>query len=181
MLRPSLYWIPNSIPQLGLGKTVYSTEFALARPSRALVALALVMVNRLNTFVDGRTANAAALAAGLRAIRGVRTMAPSSDAVSSYLRFPILVSDSQTRNRLLDDLAAAGIGASCSYPESIADLPELRNLLANPDAVADGGRHVARHILTLPTHTYVTPRDLACALAIVRGYAPGAPAVATPA
>jgi perosamine synthetase len=169
LLRPSFYWIPNSIPQLGLGKTVYSTQFAVAHPSRALVALALVMVNRLNGFVDGRTANAAVLASGLRAVQGVRTFAPIGDAVSSYLRFPILVSDSRARNRILDDLAGAGIGASCSYPASIADLPELRNLLANPKAVADGGRYIATHILTLPTHTYVTPQDLARTVAIVGG------------
>ena len=180
LLRPSFYWIPNSIPQLGLGKSVYSTQFAMAHPSRALVALALVMMDRLNGFVKGRTANAAVLTDGLRTVLGVRTFAAGPDAVATCLRFPMLVSDSRARDRILRDLAAAGIGASCSYPESIADLPELRTLLANPTAAADGGRYVAKHILTLPTHAYLTPQDLASTIAVVGGNAIEAPIALAP-
>jgi dTDP-4-amino-4,6-dideoxygalactose transaminase len=127
------------------------------------------MVDRLTSFIEGRTCNAEALHQGLRTVQGVHTVTPGSGSASAYLRYPILVGDSRGRDKVVDDLVLAGIGASCSYPESLVDIPALRNILANPKAVATGGRYVARHIVTLPTHSYVTAADIGRIVAIVAG------------
>ena len=55
-------------------------------------------------------------------------------------------------------LTAAGIGATTSYPASLADVPELRPSLAGDGAACPGARTVASRILTLPTHPYVSAR-----------------------
>ncbi|MGH9349376.1 MAG: DegT/DnrJ/EryC1/StrS family aminotransferase, partial [Vicinamibacterales bacterium] len=160
MLRPWLYWIPNRIPQLELGQTVFTTDFPLELPSRPLVALARVMVGRLEELTRARVANASALLERLGAVHGLRTIAPRAGAVPVYLRLPVLVSDAEARRRALGALNAAGIGASGSYPASLADVPELRGFVAGePDAA--GGRRVAREIVTLPTHAFVCPADIA--------------------
>jgi perosamine synthetase len=159
MLRPWLYWIPNRIPQLELGKTVFTTEFPLELPSRSLVALARTMVPRLDEFTQARVANAGALLDALASVGGIQTVTPTPGAVPVYLRLPILVADADARDETLRELNAAGIGASGSYPASLADVPELRPRLAG-STLAVGGRRVARHIVTLPTHAFVSASDV---------------------
>lgn len=180
LLRPWLYWIPNNIPQLELGKTVYSTEFPVARPGRALASLGRVMMDRLDQFTDVRRGNAAALLEALQDVRGVHQVTPASGARPVYPRLPILFDDENARMRALERLNASGIGATASYPTSIADIPQLRDAFAAaPQAAA--GRHVARHILTLPTHPFVTARDRASAISAIADEAvESSPAIAIP-
>lgn len=159
MLRPSLYWIPNRIPQLGLGKTVFSTEFPLERPIPALTSLAVVMLQHLDEFTALRKKNAEALIAGLRNVSGIQLVAPRADAVPVYLRLPILIADREARRRALTELRLAGIGASGSYPASLADVQELQPWTASAGPVT-GGRHIADRIVTLPTHPLVSAGDL---------------------
>jgi perosamine synthetase len=173
MLRPWLYWIPNRIPQLGLGQTVFTTEFPLHRPSRPLTALASTMVPRLEWFTRARVENAAALLEGLRGVPGVRTVAPRPGSTAVYLRLPIFIDDARGRQRTIDALQEAGIGATGSYPASLADVPGLQPHLAGGPVRASGGRMVARQIVTLPTHALVTAADRARTLETIAGAAPG--------
>lgn len=166
MLRPSLYWIPNRVPQLGLGKTVFTTDFPLERPSRALASLGAVMVPHLDEFTDARTRHAAELLDGLSGVAGVRSVAPRARAVPVYLRLPILIPDGLARRNILAALREAGIGATGSYPASLADVAELADHLVRPNAAA-GGRYVADHIVTLPTHAFVTAGDIAKTVGVI--------------
>lgn len=161
MLRPWLYGIPARIPQLELGRTVFTTEFPIARPSPALAALARVMLARLEAFTAARVANAQRLRDGLAAVPGLRPISVPSSAVPAYLRLPMLARDERQRDRLLVRLTSAGIGATASYPASLADVPALRPALAGvTPADARGGREVAARIFTLPTHPLVKPADV---------------------
>jgi dTDP-4-amino-4,6-dideoxygalactose transaminase len=158
-LRPSLYGIPQRIPQLGLGRTVFTTDFAVARPSRVLAALGVTMVRRLGSFTAARRANAEALSRELRGM-GVNPVAPLPGSEPVYLRLPVLAASEWEQRAAIDVLTAAGIGATRSYPASLADLPELRGVLANGRLVATGGRDVASRVVTLPTHPFVTAADI---------------------
>jgi perosamine synthetase len=160
MLRPWLYWIPNRIPQLELGQTVFTTEFPLARPARALVALGCTMVRRLDDFTAVRVANAQALRARISGLDGVQFVRPAPETAPVYLRLPLLLRDADTRTRVLTALNQAGIGATASYPDSLADVPGLAARLAGPPPAAEGGRAVARRIATLPTHGFVSGADV---------------------
>lgn len=160
MLRPWLYWIPQRIPQLQLGRTVFTTDFPLARPARPLVALACTMVPHLDDFTAVRRANASALLRALSGVQGIDTAVPPAGATSVYLRLPLLLKDGALKERVLAALDGAGIGATGSYPASLADVPGLAGSLAGGSAAMPGGRHVARHILTLPTHAFVSRADV---------------------
>lgn len=173
LLRPWLYWIPTRIPQLGLGQTVFTTEFPMHRPSRPLTALACTMLPRLERFTRARRENAAALLEGLHGVPGVRTVTPHPGSAPVYLRLPILVDDAQARERTIAALWAAGIGATASYPASLADVPALQPHLAAGAVRASGGRKVAQRIVTLPTHAFVTAADRARTLETIAGAAPG--------
>lgn len=168
LLRPWLYGIPTKIPQLALGKTVYTTEFPLQHSDPSLVALGLVMMRRLDDFTRARQANAAAWLEGLRPLTGVETIPPATGSRAVYLRLPVLLPDRAARDATLNALTAAGIGASGSYPRSIVDVPEVQGLAANPSTPAPGGRSVAERIVTLPTHPFVTRADIGRALGVIQ-------------
>ena len=168
LLRPSLYGVPARIPQLGLGKTEFTTEFPLHHADPRLVALGVVMLRHLDEFTAARVSRASALLHGLQGAREITTIAPPPGASPAYLRFPILFVDAESRRSAIEALTAAGIGATASYPEALADVPELRPHLANPSDRVAGGRSVARRIATLPTHPFVTTVDVARMITLLR-------------
>jgi dTDP-4-amino-4,6-dideoxygalactose transaminase len=89
------------------------------------------------------------------------------------------VDDAAQQAPLIEALNQQGIGATGSYPTSLADVPALRPLLANPDDPMPGARDVARRIVTLPTHPYVTEGDRRRIVATVRRIVRGARAAET--
>jgi dTDP-4-amino-4,6-dideoxygalactose transaminase len=159
LLRPWLYGIPARIPQFGLGRTVYTTDYPLEQSDPILVALAATMMRRLDQFTVARRDNAALL---LDALRGSRltTISPRAGAAAVYLRLPVLVAGRREQVATIQALARAGIGATGSYPLSLADVPELQDALALPQPTAAGGRDVANRIVTLPTHPFVGVNDI---------------------
>lgn len=170
-LRPSLYWIPNSIPALGLGSTVFATDFPLERPNRPLAMLGLTMLAHLTEFTARRRANAAALLSAVDAAPGWTALRPAPSATPAYVRFPFLVRSGPEREQVIGAMQRAGIGATISYPASIADLPELREYPSDARGGSSGGREVARRIVTLPTHPLVDRSDVARMTDVLAAYA----------
>ena len=168
LLRPSLYWIPNGIPQLGLGTTRYTTDFSIARYNQPLAALAIAVLPKLDAYNAHRARTARQLADGLRGVPGVRVIEPIEGASPAFLRLPLIIDDPARRNDLLAALGRGGYGATGSYPASLADVPELQGELAGPPPAAQGGRYVAQRMLTLPTHPFVSAEDVARMTAIIR-------------
>jgi perosamine synthetase len=74
-----------------------------------------------------------------------------------YARFPLRVADPAKRARLIAALDAGGIGATASYPLSLADVPEVAARLPAADLKMPGARMLAAQIVTLPTHGYCPP------------------------
>lgn len=182
LLHPRLYWIPNSLPFLGLGRTEYTTEFPLEGPDRFLAALGVAALARLDEYVDARRRNAAALMNALRPLARIHQVRPIAGTAPTYLRLPILMEDQQTRDEALVSLRRAGIGATASYPRALADVPELAEVMRDQGRNAAGGRFVADRVLTLPTHPFVTAADIRTmtdVLSSVLGSRFGSSAVAT--
>jgi dTDP-4-amino-4,6-dideoxygalactose transaminase len=179
LLHPRLYWMPNAIPQLGLGRTLYTTEFAIERQDPGLAALGSVMLRELEAFTAARRGNAAGLLAAIGPAAGIQVPATPPASQPAWLRLPLLVSVPGWRDRLVAALTAAGIGATTSYPAALIDVPELRASLAGEPGDCPGARTVATRILTLPTHPYVTPPDIRTVARVVRAVIGSAPVAAT--
>jgi perosamine synthetase len=168
LLPPRLYWIPNSIPALGLGKTVYTTDYPVTRHPRWLSALALTMLARLSAYTAQRRANAERMRAAMSDVDSVETITPAAGTEPAYLRLPVLLRHREMRDAAVVALDRAGIGATGSYPTSIADVPALAGKIRGDDRDAAGGRDVANRIMTLPTHPFVTEHDCAAAVGVLR-------------
>lgn len=161
LLRPWLYWIPNGIPQLQLGTTAYTPVIPLERYNRVLAAMGLVMIEQLEAINAGRVATAARVEEAAAGAPGLTTLQAAPTAQPVYLRYPLLAESRARRDALVERLRTRGIGATASYPTSVVDIPQLSAVMAPFQAECPAGRAVADRILTLPTHAFVSARDLA--------------------
>jgi dTDP-4-amino-4,6-dideoxygalactose transaminase len=80
-------------------------------------------------------------------------------AATALLRFPILLADGGAKERLLALRDGVALGVSGMYPATVAAIPQLRGRL--PETSFPRAEHVARCLVTLPTHPFVTAADRA--------------------
>jgi len=158
-LHPRLYWIPANIPALGLGKTIYTTDYLFTRYSEHLASISLRLFKRISRITNERKHNAGTLHNILKDLPGIRIFEKTANSSSSCLRFPVIIENSEKRNQLVKQLNSEGISATISYPCSISELNEVRPFSIVHNNNSSGGRYIARHILTLPTTPNMNSRD----------------------
>ncbi|MGA6826495.1 DegT/DnrJ/EryC1/StrS family aminotransferase [Nitrospira sp. NS4] len=139
LLHPRGYWLPNSLPFLGLGTTAYRTDYPLAQYDAWMAPVGCRLFARLDAITAQRRANADRLNRMLPWGPKLESVPPRPGAEPAYLRFPVLV-DPEYRDVVLAALRAHGIGATASYPTAISDVPELRGHLQSDDRETRGGR-----------------------------------------
>jgi len=171
MLRPSRYWLLDHVPFLELGASHFEPDFPIAQLSAYQRRLARRLLPLLDSYNRIRREHADQLRAGIEGVEGIEVPRPLEGANPVYLRFPILTRDESHRARLLRGFREAGIVASPSYPTSIGDIPGIATYLAPDQEPCPGARSIATRILTLPTHPWVTTRDIEHMVAVTRRYA----------
>lgn len=160
MMRPWLYWIPDRLPFLGLGKTEYDEGFSVESLSRLQLAIGPVIYDRFDKIVQTRTDNSSKLAIMISTLGNYIIPGWRADANIPYIRLPILARNEVTRNKVIDKIRDMGIGASAMYPSTIREIPSVKKLLVNPDDNFPGAENVSRCLFTLPTHAYLMARDI---------------------
>lgn len=159
LLHPSLYRIPQSLPFLRLGETVFDPRFPLRRFSGLARSLFGLLFDRMEAVCDARRRNASQLEAALAGNKAFSPPVTLPGSSPVFIRFPVLARDAQLRERALDALHAAGIGASGYYPAAICDIPELARR-PDPPAHCPRAEELSRRLLTLPSHPFVGPQDI---------------------
>lgn len=172
LLRPTMYGVVRRLPFLGLGRTEYETRYPIAQYSRLLANLADRQYRRLDSLNAVRVANATRLRAALEPIGGLKMPQLLPGAEPVFARFPVLVREASQRAALVNALDRAGIGATTSYPNALADVPEVAAMVPAGDLNTPGAKLVANTIVTLPTHGYCPPDFPSRILALVRGQLP---------
>ena len=168
MLRPSRYWLLDHVPFLELGASHFEPDFPIAQLSAYQRRLARRLLPLLDSYNRIRREHADQLRAGIEGVEGIEVPRPLEGANPVYLRFPILTRDESHRSGLLRGFREAGIVASPSYPTSIGDIPGIAAYLAPDQEPCPGARSIATRILTLPTHPWVTTRDIEQMVAVTR-------------
>jgi len=167
-LPPSRYWILDRIPFLGLGLSVFDPNFKIAQLSTFQARLASQLSPLIDSYNRIRQQNAHHLRVGIDGVEGIEIPRPVKGANPVYLRFPILTRDATHRSQLLRRFRAAGIGASTSYPTAIGHIPGIDQYLARDQQPCPGAVSIAKRIITLPTHPYVTSTDVDRMIEIIR-------------
>lgn len=157
--RPSWFRIPDALPFLGIGETVYDPDFDMEAPFFHWQAeLGLRLLEALPELARRRTEHAARILTAVAEAPGWSV--PSPAVAEGPIRLPLLAPDEAHRNRALACLREFGVAASAMYPGTLADIPALRAHLANPDETIPGARAIAGRLLTLPIYPTLSDDDV---------------------
>jgi dTDP-4-amino-4,6-dideoxygalactose transaminase len=156
-LHPLLFWIPRSIPFLRLGETLFELHFPMLKMSSFQAGLARNWQKRVEALRDARKKSVDRWIAVLEKGRvpGQRILASRSRGL---LRFPIRLGDQKKRESLLRESYRRGLGIMPLYPTSVNAIPELSETIR--DGMFPVAESIARELVTLPTHAYLTDDDV---------------------
>ena len=160
LLNPWLFPFASRNPLLELGRTRYHAQRAIAPMDARRLALLPANVARYR----------ARQPSAISALHGIVDPASSlpirlGARTGRLLRYPVLCRDRGSRDRLLDELKRAGLGASAMYERSLPAIDGVRLAMAE----LPGASSLAARLLTLPVHEGVDSRVL---IGIKRLFAP---------
>jgi dTDP-4-amino-4,6-dideoxygalactose transaminase len=162
-LRPSLYWFPAGLPFLGLGRTVFSTQFPVTRLNRHACGLLRTWQDRLAGAARQRSASVDRYAELLGPDIGV-----NERLSGPLLRMPLLAQTREFRDRLCELLQRKGLGAGTLYPAAVPEIPEIRGRIRG--GRCPGARLIAERLFTVPTHGLATPADRERICSLLHGF-----------
>lgn len=166
-LNPRLYWIPQRIPFLHLGETLFEEHFARSRGSSLALGAVQAMLGSVEESMKIRSEASRWYAQALAHVPGLKL--PSLPSFP-YLRFPLRAASRASRDLLLGELSSKGTGAALFYPCPLNELEGLRQLLNDPNEYPNA-KQLAETLITLPVHEGVTPSVRKTIVAAIRDWA----------
>jgi len=160
LLKPWLYWIPDMIPFLGLGKTIFDMNFHLGNLTDLQACLGNILHSKLDDINKKRIENSKKLAEGIMKLERYKIPGYFDTRCPIYLRFPLLASNKSKRDEVIDSLRRIGISASSMYPSTIRQIPGIDKHLTSPESDFPGAQIVVDRLLALPTHSYISDKDI---------------------
>ena len=100
----------------------------------------------------------------------VLAIEPYADSFPVYLRLPLLIQTKQIRDFLIHQFLKAGIVATGLYPRAIHQLEQIQHNIVLSGRKPINAEKLSQRILTLPTHPYVSTRDLDKMLYILNNF-----------
>ena len=157
--RPSLFWIPKSLPFLGLGGTYFDSGFPLHSLSGFQAGMSRGWENRLERYRNKRNENSAKWVSFFNDNRLTRCYSFANHAKSApdLLRFPVRMATAGLCAKTIGESDRLGLGITITYPLPLHELLELAGLVSGDFPVA---KECAARILTLPVHPLVRERDM---------------------
>lgn len=151
--KPGLFWIPKSLPFLGLGETCFDPEFSIKNLSAFQAGLAIGWQERLSELRMIRQRNADYLIkSGGKAVAGINLIS------SGLIRFPVLLSTDAKKQILLCESNRLGLGAADVYPDTVDGIAGLQGHIVGGTSVKAGS--IVERLVTFPVHPYVTAGDM---------------------
>lgn len=148
LARPALYAIPSSIPSLRLGEMVFHEAHAPRAMGNRAVAMLPDALSGAESAAAERRVVAIRLLAALERATGIFRPTPLLSGRCGWLRFPLLVAAGRG--------AAPALGILRSYPVPVRAMQEGRAVMRHTHASEPGADQLARTLVTVPTHRFVT-------------------------
>lgn len=152
--NPLLYWIPQRIPSLHLGETIYEPDFIVSSGVELAEAITGLMIESLEQEKEVRQTNSKWYSVNLHDFKWLEEV-PSAEF--PYLRYPLVAKDREMREGILNMLMAQGTGAALFYPSPLNELLGLREKLQD-ETVYTNARRLSDNLITLPVHSGVTDK-----------------------
>jgi dTDP-4-amino-4,6-dideoxygalactose transaminase len=160
--HPAGWALATRLGALRFGESEAGLSYRVAGLPAGAAEAAIRGLMRLDAANAARRRTTGRLLAALAGVDGLILPAASPGSEPIYLRLPVLLPDERVRDALYTRLARAGMGAGRMYGRTLAELfPGLGGRYPGAEAVA-------RRLLTLPTHAYVTATNVAQIAAVFR-------------
>ena len=171
LLNPNLFWVPKAMPFLKLGHTDYNVNFKVKKISAFQVGLLKQWKYKLKKMVLKRQIN-------IGRLNKLFFSAPISKQVILYtkpfgspwplLRFPVFLKSFRDKERILALSEKNGLGIMPTYPDIIANIPELSNEFEKK-CLYESSENAVKKIITFPVHQYVSEKDIIKFDALLQG------------
>jgi perosamine synthetase len=154
--RPSLFWVPKSLPFLKLGDTIYDPHFKIRKLSVFQAGLAKGWVNKIRKFKKSRLRNSRQWASATKT-NYLHHYCSENGTIPDLIRYPLRVDDEGIRARILSMSDRMGLGIMFTYPDSIDGIRDLKAEFG--DRGFPVAKEHANKLITLPIHSLVSQRD----------------------
>ncbi len=151
--RPSLYWLPRSLPFLGLGETLFAPDFSIKCMSDFQAGMAAGWLKRLSGIIKIRVKNADYLSKS-----GVKVTGGTDVLSSGLIRYPTLVTNNSEKLAVLRESHRLGLGGADVYPSTVDRIAELRGCIVG--GTSGNAQTIVDRMITFPVHPYVTEADM---------------------
>lgn len=165
-LNPRLYWIPERLPFLSLGKTIYDPDFHIRPFTKIQAQQGLIALKRL------KEENAIRYQKGMHYLKKLSQrngiVSPKLIDASSpiYLRYPIIFENGKRRDAVYQALRGQCLGVQKMYPSSIRQIEGISSHITQAHNLQTSDDDIAGRLLTLPTHVRMGQSEI---LQIQRG------------
>jgi perosamine synthetase len=168
--RPATYALPSAIPWLGLGETQYKPVSDAAAMTRAGAVLLHGSRVASDEEAAARRRWGGYWRETIRQRPGVVPVTTMPDTAPGYLRYPLLLGRGVAG--LPDSRLARRLGIAPGYPTPLSALAPVKRRLYPGGPGLPGAAEIARRLVTLPTHSLLTPAERDRILALLDGYEP---------
>jgi len=150
--HPRLYWIPESLPFLHLGETIFEPDFEMSKGLRFPGLILSELMALAEEEQETRKRNSAWYSEQFKDSPHIRKPPVGT---FPYLRYPLILEQPGLRDGIVKDLKRHGAGAARLYPCPLNELPGLREILQD-STVYENSRKLSENLITLPVHSGVT-------------------------
>jgi dTDP-4-amino-4,6-dideoxygalactose transaminase len=162
--NPYLYWIPQSMPFLHLGETIFEPDLLVSGGASLAASLMIGICDGIENEKTVRQENAQWYYENLESIPGIQ--GPKNPDFP-YLRYPLFIENKDLRDRILDQLTSHGTGATLFYPSPLNELPKLKEILRDTN-IYPNAKQISDSLITLPVHSGVTDSNRHNILRIIK-------------
>lgn len=156
--NPVLYWLPAGLPFIGLGETIYYEDFPVKKLSNMKAGLLRYWRDELEHSNKVRRKNGSLLSQELDVRKDINI---------DYLRFPVIMKDKSLQKKISAISKDRGLGISCMYPRPLNEIEEIKEHFSNRSFPS--AKMVSEQLITLPTHHFVSEKDIKRAVKLIRG------------
>jgi len=159
--RPWLYWIPRSLPFLGLGETLFAPDFSIKRMSGFQAGMTVGWQNRLSKIIGIRVKNA-----GYLTKSGMKSTGDSELLSSGLVRYPVIVRSNSEKISVLRESDRLGLGGADVFPGTVDTIAGLKGYLVGGTSLKASS--IVERMVTFPVHPYVTEADMKRIVGLIR-------------
>ncbi len=168
--HPRMYWIPSSLPWLGLGETNVDLDFPVEKADPALIRLGAFLRQGFEKDRQHRLALAGQYTACLEDLRDAFLYMPRHENFDlAFLRYPVVFRETRQRDAVLSELKQQGLGATPMYPVPLSRQEGISAYLPEQQS-PPGAIRVAEGMMTLPLHSFVSSADVGKICKIIERY-----------